>query len=584
MNDFFIQSFITYLVRKELITKETQKEILHILSGTLSFNVIEYLLKINLVKEDELTSIVSDFFHSNTKKENYKKFQLENLLIIKEKHILFDVFPKEKIIKEKILPVLFDDGFCYVLTNNPFNMNVDNVIKILEEKHNIHNVKVGISGFYALEHKLENLLDNKINELLSSEEIEDIIKLENQEEESNDDFSIDSVKNDAPMNRLMNSILFECVKQDASDIHIESFETKLRIRFRVDGVLKVFATHPKTIERKLISVFKIKSGCDISERRIPQDGRIKIKFNIKKSIDFRVSFLPSLFGEKIVLRKLDASSAQMGIESLGYEEEQKNLYLEALNKPQGMILVTGPTGSGKTVSLYTGLNIINTEDVNISTAEDPVEINLFGINQVQINNKQGLGFPEVLRAFLRQDPDVIMVGEIRDLETAEIAIKAAQTGHMVMSTLHTNSAAETLTRLINMGVPAFNIATTVNLIIAQRLARKLCNKCKVKTELPEKILLESGFTREDIEKGFDIYEAHQEGCESCNHGFKGRVGIYEVMKITKKISSAIMNEANSLQIRDIQEEEGFNTLRRSALMKVISGVTSLTEINRITQD
>jgi type IV pilus assembly protein PilB len=323
------------------------------------------------------------------------------------------------------------------------------------------------------------------------------------------------------------------------------------------------------------------SQMDISERRIPQDGRIKMKISKNKAIDFRVNTLPTLWGEKVVLRILDPGSAKLGIDALGYEEDQKKMYLNALSKPQGMILVTGPTGSGKTVSLYTGLNILNVEGTNISTAEDPVEINLEGINQVNVNNKVGLDFASALRSFLRQDPDVVMVGEIRDLETAQIAIKAAQTGHLVLSTLHTNSAAETLTRLANMGVPAFNIATSVSLIIAQRLARRLCAQCKEPADIPHETLLEAGFTETMLAEA-EIF--HPVGCEHCNKGYKGRVGIYEVVEITDAISRIIMEGGNSIQISDAARQAGFHDLRTSALMKVAQGVTSLEEANRVTTD
>jgi type IV pilus assembly protein PilB len=329
---------------------------------------------------------------------------------------------------------------------------------------------------------------------------------------------------------------------------------------------------------------KVMSQMDISERRLPQDGRIKLKVSKTKAIDFRVNTLPTLFGEKIVLRILDPSSAKLGIDALGYEDDQKKLYMDALAQSQGMILVTGPTGSGKTVSLYTGLNILNTSEVNISTAEDPVEINLEGINQVQMNTRVGLTFAEALRSFLRQDPDIIMVGEIRDLETAEIAIKAAQTGHLVLSTLHTNSAPETLTRLLNMGVPAFNVATSVSLIIAQRLARRLCPACKKPAaEIPPEILTEEGFDEIGIPRNeFQIYKAV--GCDKCNNGYKGRVGVYEVVRITPKIANLIMEDGNSLVIARAAKEAGFNNLRISSLRKVAMGLTSLEEANRVTKD
>jgi type IV pilus assembly protein PilB len=322
------------------------------------------------------------------------------------------------------------------------------------------------------------------------------------------------------------------------------------------------------------------ANLDISERRIPQDGRIKLKVSKTRSIDFRVNTCPTLWGEKIVLRILDPESAKMGIEALGYEDGQKKLYLDALSKPQGLLLVTGPTGSGKTVSLYTGVNILNTAERNISTAEDPVEINLEGVNQVNVNAKQGMSFAAALRAFLRQDPDVILVGEIRDLETAEIAVKAAQTGHLVLSTLHTNSAPETLTRLRNMGVPSFNIATSVKLIIAQRLARRLCENCKQPAEVPKQSLVEMGFTEADLATNFTIYEPA--GCERCNKGYKGRTGIYEVIRITDSLQRIIMEDGNSIQIADQCRKEGFNDLYRSGLEKVMQGVTSLEEVSRVT--
>ncbi len=386
---------------------------------------------------------------------------------------------------------------------------------------------------------------------------------------------------DAPVVKFVNKMLLDAIKKGSSDLHFEPYEKMYRVRFRTDGILHEAARPPVQLVSRISARLKVMSNMDISERRKPQDGRVKLKVSKTKSIDFRVNTLPTLWGEKIVMRILDSSSAQMGIDALGYEDVQKELYLQALKQPQGMILVTGPTGSGKTVSLYTGLNILNTEDINISTAEDPVEINLEGINQVNVNPRQGLDFSQALRAFLRQDPDVIMVGEIRDLETAEIAIKAAQTGHMVMSTLHTNSAAETLTRLRNMGVPAFNLATSVNLIIAQRLARKLCNKCKRVHEVPREALLAEGFRGEEI-GSFTLYQPI--GCEDCNAGYRGRVGIYEVVKVTPALQQMIMEEGNSIEIAARMRKEGFNDLRRSGLVKAMQGITSLEEVNRVTKD
>jgi type IV pilus assembly protein PilB len=386
---------------------------------------------------------------------------------------------------------------------------------------------------------------------------------------------------DAPVVRFVNKMLLDAIKAGSSDLHFEPYEKAYRVRFRTDGILSEIARPPIQLAPRISARLKVMAGLDISERRKPQDGRIKMRISKSKSIDFRVSTCPTLWGEKVVMRILDSASAQMGIDALGYEESQKALYMAALKQPQGMILVTGPTGSGKTVSLYTGLNILNTVDVNISTAEDPVEINLEGINQVNVNPKQGMDFTAALKSFLRQDPDIIMVGEIRDLDTASIAIKAAQTGHMVMSTLHTNSAAETLTRLRNMGVPSFNIATSVNLIIAQRLARKLCSTCKKEVQIPREALLEEGFP-EDKLGTFKIYGPV--GCENCNNGYKGRVGIYEVVKNTPALQRIIMEEGNSIDISIQMRKDGFNDLRTSALLKAMQGVTSLEEVNRVTKD
>lgn len=393
-----------------------------------------------------------------------------------------------------------------------------------------------------------------------------------------------SEADEAPVVRYINKMLLDAIKGGASDIHFEPYEKSYRVRFRTDGVLHEASRPPVTLAQRMAARLKVMSQMDISERRLPQDGRIKLKVSKTKNIDFRVNTLPTLFGEKIVLRILDSSSAKLGIDALGYEDDQKQLYMQALSQSQGMILVTGPTGSGKTVSLYTGLNILNTDQVNISTAEDPVEINLEGINQVQMNTRVGLTFAEALRSFLRQDPDIIMVGEIRDLETAEIAIKAAQTGHLVLSTLHTNSAPETLTRLLNMGVPAFNVATSVSLIIAQRLARRLCGHCKRPAkDIPEEILSQEGFDDIGIQrKDFELY--HPVGCDKCNNGYKGRVGVYEVVRITPTIANLIMEGGNSLQIAAEAKKAGFNNLRTSALRKVAIGLTSLEEANRVTKD
>lgn len=396
-----------------------------------------------------------------------------------------------------------------------------------------------------------------------------------------EDKSDDPLQDDIVV-KFVTKTLTDAIRRKASDIHIEPYEKIFRIRLRIDGILTEIPHPPKALADRIIARVKVMSRMDISERRIPQDGRIKLKLSSTRSIDFRVNTCPTLFGEKIVLRILDPTSAQLGIDMLGYEPDQKDLYLKALNRPYGMILVTGPTGSGKTVSLYTGLNILNTLDRNISTAEDPAEIVVPGINQVNVNPKVGLTFASALRAFLRQDPDVIMVGEIRDLETAEIAIKAAQTGHLVLSTLHTNDAPQTLTRLVNMGVPGYNIASSVNLIIAQRLARRLCNNCKKVDHVPDEELLREGFTPVDVQSGVKIFKAV--GCDQCTGGYKGRVGLYQVMPVSEEMGRIIMRGGNSMELAEQATKEGISDLRQSGIRKVKAGMISLEELNRVTKD
>jgi len=386
---------------------------------------------------------------------------------------------------------------------------------------------------------------------------------------------------DAPVVKFVNKILVDAIRRGASDIHFEPFESQYRVRLRMDGMLKAVASPPMKMAGRISSRLKVMAQLDIAEKRVPQDGRIKLNLSKTRAIDFRVSSLPTLFGEKIVLRILDGSSAKIGIEKLGYEPEQQKLFIDAIHKPYGMVLVTGPTGSGKTVSLYTGLNMLNTNERNISTVEDPVEIRVEGINQVQQNVKRGMTFASALRSFLRQDPDVIMVGEIRDLETAEIAIKAAQTGHMVLSTLHTNDAAQTIARLMNMGIAPYNITSSVTLIIAQRLARRL-HECKKPQDLPPQLLLAAGFSQADIDAGMTVYEPV--GCDGCNEGYKGRVGIYQVMPMLEDIQKIILQGGNALQISEVARAAGVNDLRQSALLKVKNGLTSLTEIDRVTKE
>lgn len=492
-----------------------------------------------------------------------------------------DSFPKElvneKLIrKHRALPLFKRGSRLFLGVSDPTNLQALDEIKF--------NTGLTIEAVVIPEDRLGTAIDRFLDtqdQSLSSLDDTDLDALDIEADSGSEEKGIVTTDGaeDAPIVRFVNKILLDAIRMGASDIHFEPYEKIYRIRLRADGILQEVARPPANLSGKIAARLKVMSQLDISERRVPQDGRIKLKLSKTRAIDFRVNTLPTLWGEKIVMRILDPDSAKLGIDMLGYEDNQKQLYLAALNQPQGLILVTGPTGSGKTVSLYTGLNILNTGERNISTAEDPAEINLEGVNQVNVNNKVGLTFSAALRAFLRQDPDVVMVGEIRDLETAEIAIKAAQTGHLVLSTLHTNSAPETLTRLRNMGVPAFNIATSVSLIIAQRLARRLCTHCKKPVDVPKDVLLEAGFKPEEIGT-FSLF--HPVGCDKCNNGYKGRVGIYEVVKITEPISRLIMEGANSIQIADAARQEGFNDLRRSGLIKIKQGVTSLEEVNRVT--
>ena len=494
-----------------------------------------------------------------------------------------DSVPRElvddKLIKKHhALPLYRRGARLYIGISDPTNLAAIDDIKF-QTGMNTEAVLVEADKLSKILEKMLEQEDDAMDGMLD-EGLEDLEFTET--EETNDTADETSAADDTPVVRFVNKVLLDAIKKGASDIHFEPYEKRYRVRLRIDGVLREVTSPPVAMGPKLSARVKVMSRMDTAERRVPQDGRIKMKISKNKAIDFRVNTCPTLFGEKIVLRILDPSSAKLGIDMLGYEPDQKKLYLDALGKPYGMILVTGPTGSGKTVSLYTGLNILNTEDRNISTAEDPVEINLEGINQVNVNPKVGLDFSSALRAFLRQDPDVIMVGEIRDLTTAEIAVKAAQTGHMVMSTLHTNDAPQTLARLVNMGVPPFNIASAVSLIIAQRLARRLCEKCKTVEDIPRAALEEEGFTEEQINAGVTLYKAV--GCDQCSGGYKGRVGIYQVLPVSEEIGRIIMSNGNALDVADQAKKEGIADLRESAIKKVISGVTSLEEINRVTKD
>ncbi len=413
--------------------------------------------------------------------------------------------------------------------------------------------------------------------------VDDEFGLDLENEEAKEETSSVEI-DDAPVVRYIQKVLIDAINMGASDIHFEPYEKFYRIRYRVDGILREMAQPPLAIKEKMASRIKVISNMDISEKRVPQDGRMKLVLSKTRHIDFRVSSLPMIHGEKIVMRILDPSSAKLGIEALGYEPDQKEALLNAISRPYGLVLVTGPTGSGKTVSLYSCLNLLNDPGVNISTAEDPAEIPLAGINQVNVNDKQGLTFAAALRSFLRQDPDIIMIGEIRDLETADMAIKAASTGHMVLSTLHTNDAPSTLTRLMNMGVAPFNIASAVSLITAQRLARRLCPSCKVPLDVPKEALLGVGFKEEELDGSWQLFGPNENGCDLCNHGYKGRVGIYQVMPITEEMSRIILRNGTVHDLADQARIEGVRDLRQSGLLKVKQGLTSIAEVESVTNE
>ncbi len=485
---------------------------------------------------------------------------------------------KEDLIrKHRSLPIFKRGNRLYIAVSDPTNLQALDEIKF--------HVGIPTEPILVLDDRLGRLIDKSMEESdtsLSELGDADLDDVEFADEDDDKGDVTESEADDTPVVRFVNKVLLDAINKGASDIHFEPYEKSYRVRFRVDGVLKEVAAPPINMAPRLSARLKVMSRLDISERRVPQDGRIKLNLSKNRAIDFRVNTCPTLFGEKIVLRILDPNSAKLGVDALGFEPEQKKLFLEALHKPYGMFLVTGPTGSGKTVTLYTGVNILNIPDNNISTAEDPVEINLAGVNQVNVNSKVGLDFSSALRAFLRQDPDIILVGEIRDLETAEIAIKAAQTGHMVLSTLHTNDAPQTLTRLVNMGVPPYNIASAVNLIIAQRLARRLCNECKQLLDIPKEALLAEGFTEKEVAEGLKIYGP--KGCDQCSDGYKGRVGIYQVMPLSEEMGRMIMEGSNAIELAEQAQKEGIPDLRQSGLLKVKNGITSLDELNRVTKE
>ena len=566
MNDIALSGLAKQLVQAELLTEKSAQQAWQQAQRN-RLSLVSYLVQNKLVKSAQVAEIASEHFGMAFLDLNCldKETQPKGLV-------------SEKLVRQHhALPLWRRGNKLFVGISDPSNHQAINDIQF--------STGLSTEAILVEDDKLSDAIEKFFDTHGTGLEDMADVDLDGLDVESIDDNKQDAIggqdADDAPVVRFVHKMLLDAIKSGSSDLHFEPYEKNYRVRVRTDGILREVAKPPIQLAGRIAARLKVMASLDISERRKPQDGRIKMRLSKSKSIDFRVNTLPTLWGEKVVIRILDPSSAQIGIDALGYEPEQKDLYLAALKQPQGMILVTGPTGSGKTVSLYTGLNILNTVDINISTAEDPVEINMEGINQVNVNPRQGLDFAQALRSFLRQDPDVIMVGEIRDLETAEIAIKAAQTGHLVLSTLHTNSAAETLTRLHNMGIPGFNIATSVSLIIAQRLARKLCSHCKRAIEIPREALIKEGFPEERI-GSFTIYEPV--GCDHCNGGYKGRVGIYEVVKNTADLQRLIMAEGNSLEIDIQMRRDGFDDLRTSGLRKAMQGITSLEEINRVTKD
>lgn len=553
------------LIEEQLVSGEQMQTVL---KESQQIGLIPYLVDNKIAPADKLAAVVAQEFGD----------ALFDLNVLNTDTIPKDIVDEKIIRKFNALPIYKRGQRLFVAMSDPSRMDAIDAISF--------NARLSVETVVVEENKLrkciENVFADSMDSFSSFAEDDLTVGIEDQ---SASDANLENANSvdEAPVVKFVNKMLVDAIRMGASDLHFEPYEKSYRVRFRIDGIMQKMASPPIQLASKIAARLKVMSQMDISERRVPQDGRIKLKISKNKSIDFRVSSLPTLFGEKIVLRILDPSSAMLGIDALGYEPDQKKMFLEALHKPQGMVLITGPTGSGKTVSLYTGLNILNTEEANISTAEDPVEINLEGINQVNVNPKVGLTFASALKSFLRQDPDIVMVGEIRDLETAEIAIKAAQTGHMVLSTLHTNSAPETLTRLHNMGVASFNIATSVNLVIAQRLARRLCKNCKRPITIPRQSLLEIGFTAEDLDNSDNvIYEPV--GCNECRDGYKGRLGVYEVMKITPDISRIIMENGNAIDIKDAALKNGFRDLRRSGILKVLQGLTSIQEMLRVTSE
>ncbi len=555
------------MVQKGLLA-ERDAEQLQVVANEAGITFVEQLIVAKKFGESEVAEFAAQTFG----------FPLIDLASFEPDHLPVKFIEPKALQSRRALPLFVRGNRLFVGISDPTNRAAMDQIKFQTGLH-IEPVVVEDSKLGKLIEKLLTAAGVNLKDLADEEMAADLTEAEPEGAGDAPSVEID----DAPVVRYIQKILLDAINSGASDIHFEPYEKIYRIRYRVDGELYEVATPPLAIKEKVASRIKVISRLDISERRVPQDGRMKLVLSKQRAIDFRVSTLPTLFGEKLVLRILDSANVQLGIEALGYEPEQKEALLHAINRPYGMILVTGPTGSGKTVSLYTCLNLLNQPGTNISTAEDPAEINLPGINQVNINEKAGLTFALALKAFLRQDPDVIMVGEIRDLETGEIAIKAAQTGHLVLSTLHTNDAPTTLTRLMNMGIAPFNIATSVMLITAQRLARKLCTNCKRPVDIPKTALLRAGFTERDLDGSWQPYM--HVGCEVCkNTGYKGRTGLYQVMPISEKINMMIMQNGNAIEIAAQAKREGIKDLRQSGLIKVKQGLTSLEEVEAVTNE
>ena len=563
--DFQLSGFTKYLIQDGLLT-ESEAKIHSQEAQKTKTSLINYLVTNKLVDSKAVASKASiefgvPFFDLDAIDLSTLPIKLVNEQLIRKHHAL---------------PLFIRGKTLFIALSDPTNHLALDEIKFQTRLHP-ETILVDESKLIkAIETSLE-AADATMSALLD----EDLDNLDIGGGDEDTKSEVHSDVDDAPIVRFVNKILLDAIKKGVSDIHMEPYEKNFRIRFRGDGMLYQVASPPANIASRIISRVKVMSKMDIAERRVPQDGRIKLVLSKHRAIDFRVNTCPTLFGEKVVLRILDPTTAQIGIEKLGFEPDQQALFLAAINKPYGLVLVTGPTGSGKTVSLYTGLNLLNSIDRNISTAEDPVEITVEGINQVNMNPKAGLTFAGALRAFLRQDPDIIMVGEIRDLETADIAVKAAQTGHLVLSTLHTNDAPQTLNRLMQMGVAPFNIVSAVNLIMAQRLARRLCEHCKIPAVIPDSVLIATGFKEEEL-KTLKIFSAV--GCEHCTKGYKGRVGIYQVMTLSEKMRTLILEGGNALQLAEQAKTEGINDLRASGLNKIRMGITSLEEIDRVTKE